>query len=199
MGQIEIEAGVRRGEADVRARARREPRPGQAAIAGAGVGRPEAGKAQRGRLGEPVGEPELEFLALLEPEERARRHSGVGKGRGRVRRRRSEREPRRRGLEHEEAVGRRNQRRGAGPAKAPGGRGKTAAEEGAPGQVHRSPHPQSGPLRAAALQCRAPFLAKLAGRATALLQAFPSASPFRGCRPDWRRNCCFFSGAGRSS
>ncbi len=81
MGQIEIEAGVGRGEADVGAGARREPRLGQAAVAGAGVGRPQAGEAQRGRLVEFVDEAELQLLALFQAQERPGRCAGIGEGR----------------------------------------------------------------------------------------------------------------------
>ena len=105
--EIEIEAGIGRDEADFGARAGLEARPGEAADAGGGVGRAQARKAQRRRLGELVGEHELHLLALPELDERAGDRAGVGVSRRRLGRGRGELKPRRRGLEAEKAVGRR--------------------------------------------------------------------------------------------
>ena len=127
MGQIEIEAGIGRREADVGACARREPRPGQAAVAGAGVGRPQAGKAQRGRFGELVDEPQLQLLALLEAEKRARRRAGVGEGRGGIGRRRGKRKAR----------GRRPRTRRKPSAAGAGASARTGPSPRPPRQVRR--------------------------------------------------------------
>src|SRR5208337_762832 len=62
VGQVQVEAGVGWGEDYVRAPLGRKPRPGQPAVAGAGVGRPETRKAERRRLAELVDEPKLQLL-----------------------------------------------------------------------------------------------------------------------------------------
>ncbi len=110
MGQIQIEAGVGRNEADFGARAGFQPLLGKAADARAGVRRAQARKAQRRRLGEPVGELELQLLALPELEERAGDRPGIGVNPRRLGRGRGQLKPRRRGLEADKAVSRRGGR-----------------------------------------------------------------------------------------
>ena len=65
VGQVEVEAGVGRREADLGFAAGRNRRLGEAGDPGERVGDPEAGKAQRRRRVEAVGEAERRFFAAL--------------------------------------------------------------------------------------------------------------------------------------
>ena len=137
MGEIQIEAGIRRNEADLGARAGFQRLLGEAADARARVSRAQARKAQRRRLGEPVQEFELQRLALPKLEERAGDRSGIGVNPCRLGRGRDELKPRRRGLETDKAVSRRGGRvRPRAAAKAPRRRHEASAENRAPGRGH---------------------------------------------------------------
>ena len=87
VGQIEVESQIGRGEADVDARAWGKSRPSQPSIPRDGVGGAQAGEAEGRRLGERVGEPQLQLRALLKSNKRTGNRPAVGQGRGRFCRR----------------------------------------------------------------------------------------------------------------
>jgi hypothetical protein len=93
VGQVEVEAGVRRREANLGLAAGFDRRLGEAGDAGEGVGDSQSRKAQRRRRVEAVGQAERQLFAALEPEERSRNGSVVSEqggrrsGRGRKRER----------------------------------------------------------------------------------------------------------------
>ena len=129
MRQVEIEAGIGGDEADFGARAGLERFLREAADAGGRVRRPQARKAQRRRLGEPVGEPQLQLLALPEPDERARNRASIGESRRRFGRGRGELKRRRRGFEAEKpSPAEAGASARAARAEAPRGRRKAAAQ-----------------------------------------------------------------------
>ena len=142
VGQVEVEAGVRRREANLGLAAGFDRRLGEAGDAGEGVGDSQARKAQRRRRVEAVGQAERQLFAALEPEERSGNGSVVSEQAGRRGGRGRERE--RSGGGGQPA--RRRRRSGVGrAAPGPNRRGDAAEEDGAAIEPQRRAHGQAPP------------------------------------------------------